>query len=254
MKQILLIEDSPEYQVIVKAALKDRAIVTCVSEANAAQAAISHMNFDMILLDVGLPGKDGLLLCEELRQDERLRGTPILLVTGRKETSDLVLGFEAGADDYICKPFHPDELRARVAARLKKHEEMKAQVASGAAAQQGPEQFTKGELCFMVWRQAVSEKTAGRDRDLELTPNEFKILYHLAKNESRILSRSEILREVWGENLHVVERTVDKHICSLRRKMGQLASYVASVPGEGYTFSIDPVSQSVRVSGFGSRA
>lgn len=79
-------------------------------------------------------------------------------------------------------------------------------------------------------------KDTGTERDLALTPNEFKILYFLAKNEGRTLTRTEILREVWGENLHVVERTVDKHICSLRRKMASVSQYVASVPGEGYLF------------------
>jgi DNA-binding response OmpR family regulator len=94
----------------------------------------------------------------------------------------------------------------------------------------------KADLVFSVAVQRVAQILDGREKDLELTPNEFKILYHLVRNEGYTVSRAQILSEVWGENLHVVERTVDKHICSLRRKMGSTAHYVASVPGEGYMF------------------
>lgn len=228
MKQALLIEDSAEYQLLVRVALAERFQVHCANNADEALEALSSRTFDLILIDVGLPGRDGLALCEELRRDPRLQDVPILFVTGRKETSDLVQGFAAGADDYIYKPFHPEELRVRVEARLKRS-------ASSVVAQ---DHFWKGDLRFSIGRQRVTQTDAERERELELTPNEFKILYHLAKNEGRTLSRSDILREVWGENLHVVERTVDKHICSLRRKMGAAAHYVASVPGEGYVFQL----------------
>ncbi len=232
MRKALLIEDSPEYQHLVRSALVDRFAVVVASNADEALTEVSKNTFDLILIDVGLPGRDGLSLCEEMRKDPRLSSTPILFVTGRKEAADVVLGFAAGADDYIQKPFHPDELRVRIDARLKR----------AASSQASADQFAKGELKFFVGRQKVSQlKSSDKggeatERDLELTPNEFKILYHLAKHEGRTLSRADILREVWGENLHVVERTVDKHICSLRRKMGALSQYVASVPGEGYVF------------------
>lgn len=228
MRQVLLIEDSAEYQLLVRVALAERCQVHCANNADEALALLAQRQFDLILIDVGLPGRDGLALCEDLRRDPRLQTVPILFVTGRKETADLVQGFAVGADDYIYKPFHPEELRVRVEARLKR---------SGAAVS-AQDHFWKADLRFSVGRQRVTQTTADRERDLELTPNEFKILYHLAKNEGRTLTRSDILREVWGENLHVVERTVDKHICSLRRKMGPAAHYVASVPGEGYVFQI----------------
>ncbi len=226
LRQALLIEDSAEYQLLVRVALWDRFHVTVAASANEAMLAINQSNFDIILIDVGLPGRDGLSLCEDLRRDARLQQTPILFVTGRRDTSDLVLGFAVGADDYICKPFHPEELKARVEARFKQSRAMIS----------NHDHFWKAELRFSIGRQRVTQTTSERERDLELTPNEFKILYHLAKNESRILSRAEILREVWGENLHVVERTVDKHVCSMRRKMGTAALYVESVPGQGYVF------------------
>lgn len=228
MKQALLIEDSAEYQLLVRVALAERFQVHCANNADEALLALNQRQFDLILIDVGLPGRDGLALCEELRRDPRLQSIPILFVTGRKETADLVQGFAAGADDYIYKPFHPEELRVRVEARMKR---------SGSAALTN-DHFWKGDLRFSIGRQRVTQTGSDRERELELTPNEFKILYHLAKNEGRTLSRSDILREVWGENLHVVERTVDKHICSLRRKMGPAAHYVASVPGEGYVFQL----------------
>ncbi|HVK61263.1 MAG TPA: response regulator transcription factor [Bdellovibrionales bacterium] len=229
MRQALLIEDSPEYQLLVRVALADRFNVVCVGSAAEALRAVSTQTFDLLLLDVGLPGRDGLSLCQELRRDPRLRTTPILFVTGRAETQDLVQGFEMGADDYITKPFHPEELKARIEARFKRVE----------VAPVNHDQYWKADLRFAIGRQRVTHTCEGRDRELDLTPNEFKILFFLARNEGRVVSRADVLREVWGENLHVIERTVDKHICSLRRKMGVAARYVASVPGTGYQFQMD---------------
>jgi two-component system, OmpR family, response regulator ResD len=226
MRQALLIEDSPEYQLLVRVALGDRFNVVVTANADEAKAALEKNDFELILIDVGLPGKDGLALCQELRREPKLQSTPILFVTGRRDPQDLVQGFEVGADDYIYKPFHPEELKARIEARFKR--------AQGSSVQ--TDHFWKADLRFAIGKQRVTHTSGGSDRELDLTPNEFRILYHLAKNEGRTLSRTEILSEVWGENLHVVERTVDKHICSLRRKLGAAAHYVASVPGSGYQF------------------
>ena len=228
MKRALLIEDSPEYQLLVTAALKDRFDVSVAGDAVEAINAIASDQFGLILIDIGLPGRDGLSICEQLRRDTTLAAIPILFITGRNDPKDLAQGFAAGADDYIYKPFHPDELRTRIDARMKRAE---------AANQPPQDEITKADLQFYVGRQKVSQIASDRSlRDLHLTPNEFKILYHLVRNEGRTLSRADILREVWGQELHVVERTVDKHVCSLRRKMGSTAEYLVSVPGQGYTF------------------
>jgi DNA-binding response OmpR family regulator len=226
VRKVLVIEDSEEYQLLIRAALAEGFEVRSAFTAEEALAALEKTTYDIILIDVGLPGRDGLSLCEELRKDLSLTNTPIMFVTGRTQASDLMQGFAAGADDYIHKPFDPIELRARVEGRLKRM----------TAAVKSPERFAKSDLVFSVAVQRVYQVVDGREKDLELTPNEFKILYHLVRNEGRTVSRAQVLSEVWGENLHVVERTVDKHICSLRRKMGPTAHYVASVPGEGYMF------------------
>lgn len=233
MRKALLIEDAKEYQAIVRATLIDRFDVVFAETADQAMKALMNEKFDLLLIDVGLPGRDGLSLCQELRSDPRLQNTPILLVTGRNETADVVLGFEAGADDYIQKPFRPEELRARIEARLKRTSSI---VAGAAQAAGTPDQFTKSGLRFSVGLQRVAHVEAGGERELDLTPNEFKILYFLARNDGRTLTRGDILKEVWGEKLHVVERTVDKHVCALRRKLGSAGRYVASVSGEGYRF------------------
>ena len=232
MRKALLIEDAREYQAIVRATLIDRFDVVIAETAEQAMSALATDKFDLLLIDVGLPGRDGLSLCQELRSDSRLANTPILLVTGRNETADVVLGFEAGADDYIQKPFRPEELRARIEARLKRT----SSIVAGAAASSTPDQFTKSGLRFSVGLQRVAHVEANGERELDLTPNEFKILYFLARNDGRTLTRGDILKEVWGEKLHVVERTVDKHICALRRKLGPAGRFVASVSGEGYRF------------------
>lgn len=232
LRQALLIEDAPEFQHLVTSTLKGEFDVTCAADAEQALSALSNKSFELILIDVGLPGCDGLSLCEQLRRDPRLVNTPIMFVTGRNETSDLVQGFAAGADDYIFKPFVPDELRARIKARLARN------AATAGATAAGQDDFWKGRLHFQVGRQRVSFGEAGAETNLFLTPNEFKILYLLVKNDPRTLPRAEILREVWGENLNVVERTVDKHICSLRRKLGAASGYVVSIPGQGYAFQV----------------
>ncbi len=228
-QKVLLIEDALDYQKIVVACLGDRYEVRTAASADEATAALARESFDILLIDVGLPGKDGLSLCQELRDDSRLVSTPILMVTGRGETQDVVQGFAAGADDYIQKPFKPEELRARVEARLKR---AKAQ----SAKPQNSDKFEQGDLRFSVGLQRVSQIVNGVEQPFDLTPNEFKILYFLARSEGKTLSRSDILKEVWGQHLHVIERTVDKHVCALRRKMGTAGRYVASVAGEGYRF------------------
>jgi len=231
LRSALLIEDAPEFQLLVRKTLSGEFDVTVAADAEQALAALGSRNFDLILIDVGLPGRDGLSLCEELRRDPRLKNTPILFVTGRKDTQDLVQGFAAGADDYIMKPFHPDELRARVKARM----------ARSMAEQGAQDDFWKAKLHFLVGLQRVMiAEGEGQERDLNLTPNEFKIFYLLAKNETRSLSRAEIMTEVWGERLHVIDRTIDKHVCSLRRKLGKAANHIVSIPGRGYAFHAQP--------------
>jgi DNA-binding response OmpR family regulator len=234
-QKVLLIEDALEYQKIVSASLGEKFEVTCAGCAEDALAELSRHTFDILLIDVGLPGRDGLSLCQELRADPRLVNTPILMVTGRGETLDVVQGFEAGADDYIQKPFRPEELRARVGARLKRAKAQRGSNASGGAPS---DRFECGDLRFSVGRQRVSIVMDGVEKAFDLTPNEFKILYFLARSEGKTLSRAEILKEVWGQHLHVVERTVDKHVCALRRKLGDAGCFVASVAGEGYRFDV----------------
>lgn len=229
-QKVLLIEDSLEYQKIVVATLGSKYEITIAGTAEQALDSVAHETFAMMLIDVGLPGRDGLSLCQELRQDPRLVNTPILMVTGRAETADVVSGFEAGADDYIQKPFKPEELRARVEARLKRAK------ASADVASSKSEKFDQADLRFAIGLQRVVHMVAGKEQPFDLTPNEFKILYFLARSDGRTRTRNEILKEVWGEHLHVIERTVDKHVCALRRKMGGAGRYVLSVPGEGYRF------------------
>lgn len=228
-QKVLLIEDAIEYQKIVSATLGATFTVKIAGTAEEALLHLAADSFDIILIDVGLPGRDGLSLCTLLRTDPRLADTPILLVTGRGETSDLVEGFAAGADDYIQKPFRPDELRARVNARLNL-------ASANAVAKSATNKLDYGALRFSVALQRVSQISDGTETPFDLTPNEFKILYFLARSGGQTKSRSDILKEVWGDRLHVVERTVDKHVCALRRKLGSAGRSVASVAGEGYRF------------------
>ena len=144
LRKALLIEDSAEYQILVKATLASRFDVHIAGDAVEAIQALTQAEYSLILIDVGLPGRDGLSLCEQLRRDPALAKTPILFITGRNAPSDLAQGFAAGADDYIYKPFHPQELTARIDARMKRSDETSNPL---------KDELTKGDLHFYVGRQ-----------------------------------------------------------------------------------------------------
>ncbi len=226
MRQILIVDGSLEDQAKARESLGQSYAVQIANTAAQAVDLMKKTKFDAVILEAGLPDGDGLNLCQQIRSDRKLEAVPVLFVSNRNETQDIVEGFRVGADDYITKPFAREVLSARVDARMRRPNK-------------GPSSMDlveRGDLRFLVGTQKVVHIENGQEHDLGLTPNEFKILYHLACSDGETLSREAILQHVWGNSLHVVARTVDKHICSLRRKMGARASYVVSVPGQGYSF------------------
>ena len=178
------------------------------------------------MLDIGLPDGDGHRLCARLQADERTRNVPVVFLSGSDQIRDKITAFSLGAEDYIEKPFDPAELRARIEARLTKVR-------------------ARRELAHVLERPGlrlhVEELRAfgiegGSSRRIDLTPNEFRVLHYLARFEGRVFTRKQILDAVWGDVV-VSERTVDSHICSLRRKLGPGRDCVQSVRGLGYCFS-----------------
>jgi two-component system alkaline phosphatase synthesis response regulator PhoP len=179
-------------------------------------------SFDVILLDVMLPGKDGFEVCRELR-----RGgikTPILMLTARAQEAEKVLGLEAGADDYVTKPFGVRELRARIAALLRR---------SGAGTT--PRLVRVGDVDVDFDRGEIRRG----DQSTQLTPLEFKLLQVFIRAAGRILTREQLISEAWGPNTFVTDRVVDNHIGSLRRKLEPDATeprHLRNIRGLGYRF------------------
>jgi len=215
----------------LRQALNENYKLFTFSQALLARDFIERQALDLAIIDpgvaLGLDPNDAFQLCQFLRARPGLYSLPVFFVSGLRETALVVRAFQSGADDFVTIPFAPEEFLARIEARFKR---LNAQPPVH-------DLFWKADLRFSLGTQRVVCTDAEGEHDLELTPNEFKILYLLARNEGQVLSRPMILSEVWGENLHVVERTVDKHVCSLRRKMGARSHYVASVPGTGYCFN-----------------
>jgi len=182
---------------------------------------------DAIVLDVMMPGRDGLKVCQELREDEDTKGIPIIMLTARGQTQDRIAGLEKGADDYLSKPFSPKELVLRLQALLRRAETS----APTSELKEGPFHFD------LV---SVSLTIDGSPMDLTLL--EFKLLHLLASRKGEVVERDTILREVWGYTLHVRTRTLDTHMKRLRKKMGEYAEWIQTSRGFGYIFRAPVVS------------
>ncbi len=227
MQSILLVEDSPEAQVLVKRALGVNYNMVWAKTLAEASKALEDQSFDLILLDVMLPDGDGYRLCSILQTNDSLRSTPVIFLTAKNSVTDKVLGFKVGADDFISKPFDPLELKARVEARLRKKE----------LQNEASDIIRLGHLEINKSTQRVKLIEGDHFQEIDLTPIEFKLLILLTKEVNKVYSRDEILDTVWGENIHVYNRSVDTHISKLRRKLGPKADCIESVHGSGYRFS-----------------
>ena len=177
---------------------------------------------DLILLDLMLPEMDGLEVCKLLRRDSKTSAIPIIMLTARASELDRIVGLELGAADYVPKPFSPRELVLRVKKRLEQKD--------GAPAKNI---YTFGPLQVDVSRHLVTV----RERRVELTATEFKLLVLLLQRIGHVQSRDQLLRDVWEYESHIDTRTVDTHIRRLREKLGPVAKYLDTVRGVGYRFS-----------------
>ena len=223
MSRILIVEDEPAIALALEDDLSLEGYdVAVVHDGIEAVKRARAEPFDAILLDVMLPGKDGFEVCRELRRS-RVR-TPILMLTARAQEAEKVLGLEAGADDYVTKPFGIRELRARIAALLRR---------------------SQPEAAPAVVRIGDAEVDFGRgeirrgDEAIPLTPLEFRILKAFVAARGRILTRQQLITDAWGPNTFVSDRVVDNHIGSLRKKLEPDANeprYLLNVRGLGYRF------------------
>jgi two-component system alkaline phosphatase synthesis response regulator PhoP len=223
-RTILVVEDDPNIAELVKYnLLKEGFRVLLAQDGEAALERIGTSPPHAVVLDLLLPKLDGLAVCRQLRSDPRTKGIPVLMLTARGEEMDKIAGFEAGADDYLVKPFSPRELVARVKALLRRIETP-------------PENVIRKEgLLIDFERHEVRIK----GRLLDLTPKEFGLLAFLAQHPGRVYSRDQLLDRVWGYEYLGASRTVDVHIRHLREKLGSKAHWVQTVKGVGYRFAED---------------
>jgi DNA-binding response OmpR family regulator len=211
----LVVEDEPSIREIVRLHLDLGGFD--VHEVDDGRRALDRSRaraFDLILLDVMLPGLDGISVCRAIRAESTNAATPILMITARDSESDTVLGLESGADDYLAKPFGVRELMARVAAITRRHDR-----AAGGGAAAAPE--AAGDVLRVggLVLDGDRRRLTVRGRDVELTRQEFDLLRLLAGRPGIVYSRAALLQQIWHEDTFVTERTVDAVISRLRRKI-----------------------------------
>lgn len=223
MQKILIIEDERDIADLVGFNLERAGyeVLKAHDGITGADMAIQRRP-DLVILDLMLPGKDGYRVFKDLRRDTRSSGIPVIMLTARAQTEDRIQGLEAGADDYLTKPFSPKELMLRVQAVLKRSDGPPGQVEFTF----GPFRFDKNALKFYLDGQPV-----------ELTSTEFKLLLFLAERAGKAQDRNDLLRTVWGYSDEVHSRTLDTHMKRLRQKLGEHAAMVETVRGIGYCVS-----------------
>ncbi|MEY4616464.1 MAG: hypothetical protein RJB66_1424 [Pseudomonadota bacterium] len=231
MNQILAIDDSEEVLLAIEHSLGFQFNVTKARSIHEAKDALAKKPFDLIILDLGLPDGDGLTLCASLKNDPETKKVPLIMLTGKHQIEDKVLGFTAGADDYVVKPFHPQELKHRIEARLREVQHKKRE----------SEIFKVGDLTFDVAKQRVIIDKKDGSETVSLTTLEFRILLFFARRREQVLSRSQLLDSVWGGDINVYDRTIDTHISHIRKKIGNSEWKIESVHGAGYRLVRNPV-------------
>ncbi len=223
MRRALVVEDDSDIVELVTHYLaKDGWEVEAVADGRAALERIRRGSYPLIILDLQLPGMDGLALCAEARRSEAARGAAIIMLTARGEETDRIVGLEMGADDYVVKPFSPKELVARVRAVLRRLE--------------GPrEDEPRGLLRFgPVEVDEDRHVVRSEGRPVHLTAKEFALLVALLEARGRVLSRRALLERVWGYSYAEGTRTVDVHVRRLREKLPALAPHLLTVKSLGY--------------------
>jgi two-component system phosphate regulon response regulator PhoB len=223
-ERILVVEDEEDIRELLRYNLEKEGLqVTAAVSGEEGLALVDQTLPDLVLLDLMLPGMDGLEVCRRLKSDDRTRRLPLIMLTAKGEEADIVAGLELGADDYVTKPFSPRVLLARVRAVLRRRQA--APVPEG-------EHVTVRDLVIHPGRHEVLL----RGQPLELTATEFRLLHLLARKPGWVFTRSQIVSAIHGDDYPVSDRSVDVQVVSLRKKLGDYGSCVETIRGVGYRF------------------
>ncbi len=222
MSRVLVVEDESAIAELISLNLRHAGYeVTLAASAEQAQAAVDGVLPDLVLLDWMLPGQSGLALARRWRGDARTRELPIIMLTARADEADKVAGLDAGADDYLAKPFSTNELMARIRAVLRR---------------KAPEALDSAVEIGGLRLDPATRRVSRGDVELKLGPTEFRLLHFFMTHPERVHSRAQLLDRVWGDHVFIEERTVDVHVKRLREALSpaHCAQMVETVRGAGY--------------------
>lgn len=222
-QKILVVEDDQNISKLIAYNL-EKAGYECVLALTGEEAleALKKHNVHFVVLDIMLPGMDGLEFCRTLKQDNKFKNIPIIMLTAKGEEVDRIVGLELGADDYMVKPFSPRELVLRIKAILRR----------GSVEEARKEMVKIGGLVIDV----AKHKVTLNQKEIELTPMEFKLLLALMERRGRVQTRERLLSDVWDIHAEIDTRTIDTHVKRLREKLGKLGNLIETVRGLGYRF------------------
>ena len=224
---VLVVEDEPQIQELLAVNLEHSGHkVLRAASAEEAEAAIRKALPDVLVLDWMLPGESGVAFARRLRSNERTRDLPILMLTARAMEQDKISGLEAGADDYLTKPFSPKELAARIKAVLRRRA---PQLSGDAVEAEG------------LRLDPATRRVSANGQRVELAPSEFRLLHFFMTHPERVYTRAQLLDHVWGDHVFIEERTVDVHIRRLRKALAATGHdrLIDTVRGSGYSFRTD---------------
>jgi two-component system phosphate regulon response regulator PhoB len=231
MPAVLVVEDEPSIAELIAVNLRHNGFrTTWAMDSASAEREMEASVPDLILLDWMLPGECGLVLAKRWRANPRTKAVPIIMLTARGDEADRVAGLDAGADDYIVKPFSTKELLARVRAVLRR---------------KAPEQVGERVSIGALTLDPATYRVTFQEQPLKLGPTEFKLLQYFMGSAERVHSRAQLLDKVWGDHVYIEERTVDVHVKRLREALGGAGNMVETVRGAGYRITAKPLQPAV---------
>jgi two-component system phosphate regulon response regulator PhoB len=226
LPRILIVEDESAIAELISVNLRHNGFQPVwAMDSESAQRELDDILPDVILLDWMLPGESGLALARRWRSSARTKTIPILMLTARGDEADRVAGLDAGADDYIVKPFSPRELLARIRAVLRRRV---------------PESVGGAVVLGGLQLDADTYRVSWQDKPIKLGPTEFKLLQYLMRHPERVHTRGMLLDKIWGDHVYIEERTVDVHVKRLRESLGEAGSMIETVRGAGYRMTGSP--------------
>ena len=225
---ILLVEDDPSLIELVRYNLEAAGLDVAVEmDGDGGLIAIRERDFDLVILDWMMPNTSGIEVVRQIRRMNDKRATPVIMLTARGEETDKIRGLDAGADDYVVKPFSPAELVSRIRALLRRS---------------APDIDAETLVCEDLEMDLVSHKVNRGGRSVHLGPTEYRLLRVLMENPNRVYSREQLLDKAWGQNIYVEIRTVDVHVRRLRRAINidGKPDLIRTVRGSGYALDVSP--------------